>query len=56
MLLLDVARVKQIIGAPRHSKRNGGIETINKTFEGKMMNWMLEMNSLAWAIGHFYAV
>ena len=43
--------MKQITGTPRHSQSNGGVETHNKTMEGKVNNWMLEYDSTAWSIG-----
>ena len=46
--------VKQVTGTPRHSPSNGGIENFNKTMEGKVNNWILEMNSTAWVVGCFY--
>ena len=56
VLSSDFFWAKQITGALRHSASNRGIETFSKIFEGKMNDWILEMNSLAWAIEYFYAV
>ena len=42
---------KQVMGTPRHSESNGGVERVNQTVQQKLHAWMKRHNSTAWSVG-----
>ena len=40
-----------VMGTPRHSESNGGVERVNRTVQQKLPAWMKNNNSTRWSIG-----